>query len=70
MKHKIPKKGFEAWFYKKFPGSVTSKRRFLILVTVALYFASFVFLIKAGVINAFDNDTNNFIERISNTKLK
>ncbi len=70
MKHKIPKKGFEAWFYKKFPGNIKNKRMFLILVAVALYATSFVFLIKADVINAFDRESKNFAEKISNIKLR
>lgn len=70
MKYKIPKKGFEAWFYKKFPGSLKFKRMFLVLIIVVMFSFSFFFFIKAGVINADEDSSQMFAERVSNTKLK
>lgn len=70
MKYKIPKKGFEAWFYKKFPGSIKTKRAFLILIIMMMFSSSLVLLSEAGVINAKEDYNQEFANRISNIKFK
>lgn len=69
-KYKIPKKGFEAWFYKNFPGSISIKRNILIS-SIFIMFAISSFLLALVTYDIVDADNSkDFISRIESTKLK
>jgi hypothetical protein len=63
---KIPDKGFEGWFYKKFPGGYFFKKALLIAVIVALFAASFVFF-ALGKLNV--DGPKSFEERAKSTRI-
>ncbi len=69
-KHKMSRKGFEAWFYKKFPGTLKTKRKILISIICLLYSISFVLIIMTTYSTVSADSYKNFNDRVSNTKLK
>ncbi len=61
---KIPDKGFEGWFYKKFPGGYYFKKALLIGIIATLFGASLI-LFALGRFN-IDQERQTFEERIIN----
>ena len=65
----IPEKGFEGWFYKKFPGRFVIKRVILILIILSLFLISFI-LISLGKFNIDEKNKALFEDRVKATKLR
>lgn len=66
---KIPEKGFEGWFYKKFPGSVMVKKLILVTIIVLLFVISFI-LVILGRYNIDEKNKALFEDKVRATKLK
>jgi hypothetical protein len=66
---KIPEKGFEGWFYKKFPGRFLVKRVILITIIILLFIISFI-LVSLGKYNIDEKNRALFEDRVKATKLR
>jgi uncharacterized membrane protein len=65
----LPEKGLEGWVYGKMPGKYSYKRLVLIVIILALFIISFIFIIL-GLKNVNDETKSDFDSRINNTRLK
>lgn len=66
--HTVPDKGFEGWFYKRFPGTFLFKRSILLLTIVLLFIISFIFA-GLGRYNTEKDRIRDFQERAVQTKI-
>lgn len=67
---RIPEGGFEGWIYKNIPGKYKTKKIVLLGIIFALFILSFVFMVMARYNTIVTDSSDNFSDRVLNTKFK
>lgn len=69
VQNRIKGKSIEAWFYKKFPGTMQVKRIILIMIAIILFGLSIVFVLLSYMNTREPDIRQDINERIQNTQL-
>lgn len=69
VENEIKGVSIEAWFYKKIPGSIQTKRLMLLIIVVLLLLISARFILLAYMNTSEDRIRQDFEQQIRNTQI-